>query len=127
MDHIDKFLATSALDEKQEPAIQAALSIGKKLLNKYYDMTDHSELYHIAMGAFYIVIYPLVLISFLVLHPSHKLEYFRSVGWDAEWVQAAEGIFRDEFERAYIEVEGNNSDNDRTVCYHDSRSSIPFH
>ena len=50
MDHIDKHLATAALNKKYEPPIQAAVAIGKKLLNKYYDMTDHSELYRIAMG-----------------------------------------------------------------------------
>ena len=115
MDHIDKFLATSALDKKYEPAIQAALSIGKKLLNKYYDMTDHSKLYRIAIGTFILLVYPFVLISFLVLHPSHKLEYFRLAGWDAKWVQTVEEIVRDEFECAYIEVEADNSDDDGTV------------
>ena len=50
MDMIDKHLATAALDNKYEPLIQAALAVGKNLLNKYYNMTDHSELYCIAMG-----------------------------------------------------------------------------
>lgn len=50
MDHIDRHLATAALDSDYDPAIQAALAIGKKILNKYYAMTDHSELYRIAMG-----------------------------------------------------------------------------
>ena len=50
MDMIDKHLATATLDNKYEPLIQAALAVGKNLLNKYYNMTDHSELYCIAMG-----------------------------------------------------------------------------
>ena len=50
MDMIDKHLATAALNNKYEPSIQAALAVGKNLLNKYYNMTDHSELYWIAMG-----------------------------------------------------------------------------
>lgn len=50
IDHVDKHLASAALDKKFDSSIQAALAIGKKLLNKYYDMTDHSELYRIAMG-----------------------------------------------------------------------------
>ena len=52
MDLIDKHLATAALDNRYEPSIQAALLVGKKLLNKYYDMTDQSELYRIAMGIY---------------------------------------------------------------------------
>ena len=31
--------------------------IGKRLLNKYYNMTDHSELYRIAMGMNIFLIY----------------------------------------------------------------------
>jgi hypothetical protein len=52
MDLIDKHLATAALDNCYEPSIQAALLVGKKLLNKYYDMTDQSELYRITMGMY---------------------------------------------------------------------------
>jgi hypothetical protein len=48
MDIIDNHLA--ALNNKHEPLIQAALVVGKKHLNKYHTMTDHSELYRIAMG-----------------------------------------------------------------------------
>src|SRR5258705_12952354 len=60
MDHIDKFLATSA-ERQYSPAIRAALVIGKKTINKYYNMTDHSEVYCIAMSMLFnylhIVIY----------------------------------------------------------------------
>jgi hypothetical protein len=34
-----------------------ALSIAKKTLNKYYDKTDHSEVYRIAMSGFSIQFY----------------------------------------------------------------------
>jgi hypothetical protein len=33
-------------------AICAALAVGSKTLNKYYNKTDYSEVYHISMGAF---------------------------------------------------------------------------
>ena len=52
MDHIDKYLATAALDKKFLSSIQAALAIGKRLLNKYYSSADKSELYHIAMSTY---------------------------------------------------------------------------
>lgn len=50
MDHIDQHLATAARDNTYKPCIQAAVAMGKKLLNKYYSYTDHSKLYRIAMG-----------------------------------------------------------------------------
>jgi len=50
MDHIDQHLSTAARNNSYKPCIQAAVAMGKKLLNKYYSYTDHSELYRIAMG-----------------------------------------------------------------------------
>lgn len=50
MDHIDEKLATDSLDESLSPAIRAAALLAKRTLNRYYNMTDHSEVYRIAMG-----------------------------------------------------------------------------
>jgi hypothetical protein len=50
MDHMDELLSTNSLDAKYEPSIRAALGIAKKTLNRYYDKTDSSEVYRIAMG-----------------------------------------------------------------------------
>jgi hypothetical protein len=55
MDLIAKHLATAGLNKKYDRSILAALAVGKKLLNKYYDKNDHSNLYRIAMGAFLII------------------------------------------------------------------------
>jgi hypothetical protein len=52
MDHIDKVLSTQSLVRRFEPAIRAALSLTKKTLNQYYNLTDNSEVYRIAMGMF---------------------------------------------------------------------------
>jgi hypothetical protein len=52
MDHIDEHLATAATSNKYCVAIKAALAIGKKTLNRYYNKTDHSEVFRIAMGAY---------------------------------------------------------------------------
>lgn len=54
MDHIDKTLTMQSHDSGFEPSIQAAVSIAKKTLNKYYDKTDHSEVYCIAMSMFFL-------------------------------------------------------------------------
>jgi hypothetical protein len=50
MDHIDAHLATASQSSKYSPAIRASLALGKAHLNKYYNMTDHSEVYRIAMS-----------------------------------------------------------------------------
>ena len=55
MDHIDRHLATAARDDKYKPCIQAAVAMGKRLLNKYYSYTDHSELYRISMSTFLLI------------------------------------------------------------------------
>lgn len=38
---------------------------------------------------------------FAVLHPRHKLQYFKTSGWEDEWVETARNIVRDEFDRSY--------------------------
>jgi hypothetical protein len=53
MDHIDEMLTSQSVDSDFEPAIRAALSLAKKVLNRYYSATDHSEVYRIAMGTYH--------------------------------------------------------------------------
>ena len=50
MDHIKKHLATATSELNYSLAIKSALAIGKKTLNRYYDKTDLSEVFRIAMG-----------------------------------------------------------------------------
>ena len=50
MDYIDKHLVSGYHNRKYLLSIQASMLIRKWLLNKYYNMTDHSEVYLIAMG-----------------------------------------------------------------------------
>lgn len=57
MDHLDEHLASAAISHKYDPAIRAAVAIGKKTLNRYYDWTDQSELYRIAMSTSFFVSY----------------------------------------------------------------------
>ena len=59
MDHLDQHLATSALDLALPASIRATTALGKHTLNKYYMLTDHSEVYRIVMGKFhYLHTYP---------------------------------------------------------------------
>jgi hypothetical protein len=50
MDFIDEYLATTALDSAYATPIRRSLLLAKRTLNRYYDMTDWSETYRIAMG-----------------------------------------------------------------------------
>ena len=50
MDRMHADLVTACTNENYSPAIRAALKIGKKLLDKYYSITDNSEIYRIAMS-----------------------------------------------------------------------------
>jgi len=57
MDHIDLKLATNVSNDKYPLSIKAALTMGKKTLNRYYDKTDHSENFRIAMGTSSIILF----------------------------------------------------------------------
>ena len=50
MDLIDEVLTTNTVNHRYTPSIRSALSIAKRTLNRYYELTDGSEVYRIAMG-----------------------------------------------------------------------------
>ena len=86
--------------------------------NRYYNKTDHSEVYRIAMGTFpssLIILYanshPV-----LVLHPCHKLKYFRTAGWEEEWIETTHSIVREEFNRTYAFMDVAGEDQANKVC-----------
>lgn len=101
MDHIDQHLTSSALNSLYHPVIKAALAIGKKLLNKYYTLTDHSEMYCIALSKFsHAFLHHITHFTSLsiVLHLSHKLTYLQNAGCSEEWIAMAKEIVKAEFE-----------------------------
>ncbi|TFK59864.1 hypothetical protein BDN72DRAFT_744234, partial [Pluteus cervinus] len=73
IDTIDETFTNSIRDDDLNPAIRSALILAKRTLNKYYSLTDQSAAYRIAM----------------ILHPRHKLNYFKEAGWDNDWVDEA--------------------------------------
>ena len=117
MDHIDKFLDTMSESHRFSLSIRAALIVGKNTLNQYYTKTDQSETYWIAMSKSS-AIYPLPFCSFLtffmaVLHPRHKLAYFKAQGWEESWVDAACDIVHKEYNRSYASARpDSDSDGD---------------
>jgi hypothetical protein len=112
MDRIDEVLATNALDTQFSLSIQAALTMGKKTLNRYYSKTDLSEVYRIAMGTC-LHIHMTLHTHFAilpVLHPRHKLQYFRNAGWTEEWITTSLKIVRDRFESVYMAAFADEDD-----------------
>ncbi|KAJ2927840.1 hypothetical protein H1R20_g9248, partial [Candolleomyces eurysporus] len=87
MDQMHDVLTSSMKDPKLNVSICGALSLGIDLLNKYYSLTDESEVYWIA----------------IILHPSYKLRYFKKASWDKDWITAAKDIVWDEFKCVYAE------------------------
>ncbi|KAH9952782.1 hypothetical protein BC827DRAFT_1096363, partial [Russula dissimulans] len=55
------------------PAITAAMKLAHKKIDRYYSLTDSSNMYRIAM----------------VLHPRMKLEYFCNQKWEDNWIKQA--------------------------------------
>ncbi|THH13347.1 hypothetical protein EUX98_g9738, partial [Antrodiella citrinella] len=87
MDLIDEHLNDNILNLNLHPAIQIALSMAKRLLNRYYSRTDVAPAYRIAM----------------ILHPRHKLGYFKDLNWELEWIENAKLAVYNEFATHYQE------------------------
>ncbi|KAG2084070.1 uncharacterized protein F5147DRAFT_522582, partial [Suillus discolor] len=85
IDHIDEMLLAHESSSSLNRAVQSALTLGKKTLDHYYSLTDKSDVYRVAM----------------VLHPRHKLQYFRMAQWDQDWIATAEQLIRNEFDLNY--------------------------
>ncbi|KAF8545877.1 hypothetical protein OG21DRAFT_1380245, partial [Imleria badia] len=73
MDILDREFTSYTCNHTFSPAVRAAVSLTKQTLNRYYSCTDSSEVYQIAM----------------ILHPRHKLTYFKNAHWEADWIDTA--------------------------------------
>jgi hypothetical protein len=102
MDRIDEVLTASAVNARFSNPVKAALLMGKKTLNHYYSKTNLSDVYRIAMGELLSNLWSaLTSPSYPVLHPRHKLQYFKNAGWEDEQIETAEAIVRARFESRY--------------------------
>ncbi|KAG2365059.1 hypothetical protein BDR07DRAFT_1219574, partial [Suillus spraguei] len=85
MDHVDKMLTSYLHNKKYLLSIHLAVWLAKKTLNWYYQLTDRSHTYQISM----------------VLHPKHKLSYFKAAQWEDNWIETAEQLVCKEFKCSY--------------------------
>ncbi len=102
MDKIDQVLATIAASLSFPTLIQVAINMARCMLNCYYDCTDYSKVYCIAMGEYNVIcanaMHPK---GDLVLHLLLKLNYFCRVGWESEWIKTARNIIQLEYKCSY--------------------------
>ncbi len=110
MDHIDNQLASDVDDDRYPPSIRLALLMGKRTLYRYYDITGRSEVYRIAMGRVYFTTTTFLLLIASVLHPRHKLSYFKNTGQSDVWIQTARHVVRNEYNRSYKTRKANRSE-----------------
>jgi Na+-transporting methylmalonyl-CoA/oxaloacetate decarboxylase gamma subunit len=82
--------------------IQVAPELGKRIMNKYHNLTDESEIYRVSIGMSFVIVVLLCLILFIVLHPGLKTQYFKDNKWPQSWQDEAITImwriFNDEYE-----------------------------
>ncbi|KAF8657111.1 hypothetical protein AX14_007931, partial [Amanita brunnescens Koide BX004] len=97
MDHIEDTFRKFSNNKEYDPAIRSAVDLAQRTLNRYYSLTDASEVYRIAM----------------ILHPRHKLAYFQKSTWLSDWVDLAQTLVRDEFERNYMAISEGEDEGDK--------------
>jgi len=105
MDTIDRAFTTAAMDgEEFCLPIKLGLELGKRIMNKYYNLTDESEIYRVSIGNFCSLCFSIVTnILNIVLHPSLKARYFKANKWPQEWEDEAIEITRRIFDEDYKE------------------------
>jgi hypothetical protein len=53
MDTIDQCFATASIDDTRFPLpLKVVLDLGKRIMNKYYNLTDESEIYWVSISKF---------------------------------------------------------------------------
>jgi hypothetical protein len=115
MGHIDEVLTANTIDQCFTAPIQAALTMGKQTLTRYHNKTELSEVYWIAIGVH--SLFHLIPVSDFskVLHPCHKLTYFKNAGWSEKRHKLAYVAVQDTFEMFYKNTRRSEQPND--VCH----------
>ena len=96
MDIIDDALDENSKSTNFRPCIRQATTLAKATLNRYYEKTDLSDVYRIAM----------------VMHPAHKLQYFKNAEWENDWISVAEELVKQEFTDNYATLQGDDTASD---------------
>jgi len=91
------------------------MELATVLLNRYYSLTDLSEVYRIVMGKLMsLYIYQWLTLLHTVLHPRHELVYFKNVGWQTDWIKMAEALMHEEFNRSYSSIQTSTQSTEKS-------------
>jgi hypothetical protein len=86
------------------PAVRMAAKRGHTMLSKYYGLTDHTHIYRMAMSMSFIFLLSVLLAHWdQVLHPAHKVTYFRKCQWPEDWITTALNLVCEEWQDRYKE------------------------
>jgi hypothetical protein len=53
-----------------------------------------------------------------VLHPRHKLQYFKDAKWEKEWIKEAKNIVREVFDQSYASLDADLAAPSAIVRFH---------
>jgi len=103
MDTINWAFMTASMDDEDFCLpIKVALELSKRLMNKYYNLTDESEIYRSSIRMGSLLISCCCLIYFVVHHPGLKTQYFKDNKWQQDWqdeaIAIAQRIYDDEYQ-----------------------------
>ncbi|SJL16081.1 uncharacterized protein ARMOST_19597 [Armillaria ostoyae] len=73
------------IDTDLFPGVRAATIHGHAVLCKYYSKTDDSYMYRMSM----------------IMHPAHKMSYFRNQKWEPEWIDRCYAIVHEIWNEHY--------------------------
>src|SRR5258705_6234109 len=87
-------------------------------MNKYYNLTNESEIYRSSISMPFLLNPCIWLIHFVVLHPGLKTKYFRDNRWQQKWQDEAititQRIFDEEYQDSGVSDDTSNSFVDTT-------------
>lgn len=90
-----------ALEEMTSPVLRNSVQRMLVVLKKYYELTDSSKMYRLAVreySNFYTLTHRL---NISVLHPSLKLQYLKKAQWEEKWISTSEEILQSTFQKYY--------------------------
>lgn len=88
MDDLVRVIDDFKDDTSKHPAVRSAAVRGLTILNKYYQKSDESFVYRIAMA----------------LDPRVKLQYFVDQEWPTDWISTVKNITRQVYKEDYASV-----------------------
>ncbi|KAJ3748227.1 hypothetical protein EV360DRAFT_57004, partial [Lentinula raphanica] len=117
MDTIDEAFASGIIDDETlSTPVRHALSIGKWTMNRYYELSDDSYVYRIAMSTFsFILLLYWPHKNFSVLDPSLKLDYFKNANWPQLWIDSAVTVTREVWEHTFKPTTAQTASNTPTT------------